>query len=95
VPHAPETNHRFTPLNFCSVLTRTGLCHFGTPLAPGPTGFVINFKDDIMWNWIACYVHGHDYTVRCESGAMFLRCFLCGRRSQGWFVKTGEHRQGT
>ena len=48
-----------------------------------------------MWTWIACYVHGHDYTVRCESGAMFLRCFLCGRRSQGWFVKAGEHQHGT
>jgi hypothetical protein len=41
-----------------------------------------------MWSWIACYVHGHDYSVRCESGAMFLRCVLCGRRSQGWFVRT-------
>ena len=37
-----------------------------------------------MWNWIACYVSGHDYSVSCQDGAMFLRCVLCGRRSQGW-----------
>ena len=26
-----------------------------------------------MWNWIRCYVTGHDYCVSCERGAMFLR----------------------
>jgi hypothetical protein len=25
---------------------------------------------------------------------MFLRCTQCGRRSQGWFVKTGEEPAG-
>jgi len=45
-----------------------------------------------MWSWIACYVNGHDYSVSCESGAMFLRCVLCGRRSQGWLVHhDGKH----
>jgi hypothetical protein len=44
-----------------------------------------------MWNWIACYVSGHDYTVTCQQGAMFLRCALCGRRSQGWLVHRDEH----
>jgi hypothetical protein len=39
-----------------------------------------------MWSWIACYVNGHDYSVSCESGSMFLRCVHCGRRSQGWTV---------
>jgi len=39
-----------------------------------------------MWRWIACYVNGHDYAVGCEKGSMFLRCVLCGRRSQGWLV---------
>jgi hypothetical protein len=39
-----------------------------------------------MWSWIACYVHGHHYSVGCESGFMFLRCINCGRRSQGWLV---------
>ena len=49
-----------------------------------------------MWSWIACYVHGHDYSIRCESGAMFLRCVLCGRRSQGWFVRPdGEPAEQT
>ena len=39
-----------------------------------------------MWNWIRCYVTGHDYSVCCVNGAMFLRCVACGRRSQGWVV---------
>jgi hypothetical protein len=39
-----------------------------------------------MWQWISCYLVGHDYSICCESGAMFLRCVTCGRRSQGWDV---------
>ena len=39
-----------------------------------------------MWSWIACYVNGHDYSICCESGSMFLRCIRCARRSQGWVV---------
>jgi hypothetical protein len=39
-----------------------------------------------MWTWISCYVTGHDYTVCCDGGAMFLRCVVCNRRSQGWVV---------
>jgi hypothetical protein len=39
-----------------------------------------------MWNWIRCYVTGHDYCVSCERGSMFLRCLVCERRSQGWEV---------
>ncbi len=39
-----------------------------------------------MWNWICCYVTGHDYCVSCESGSIFLRCLICGRRSIGWVV---------
>jgi len=43
-----------------------------------------------MWNWFNCYLSGrHDYSAWCESGAMFLRCIHCGRRSSGWAV-TGE-----
>lgn len=44
-----------------------------------------------MWSWICCYVMGHDYSVSCNSGAMFLRCMGCGRRSQGWVVHDGDH----
>jgi hypothetical protein len=40
-----------------------------------------------MWSWIFCYVTGHDYSVTCDSGAMYLRCLACGRRSHGWVVK--------
>jgi len=53
-----------------------------------------------MWNWFNCYLSGrHDYSAWCESGAMFLRCVHCGRRSAGWAV-TGEgstvtHPKGT
>jgi hypothetical protein len=43
-----------------------------------------------MWSWICCYVTGHDYSVSCDGGAMFLRCIVCGRRSQGWVVHA-EH----
>lgn len=40
-----------------------------------------------MWSWIYCYVIGHEYSVSCDGGAMFLRCISCGRRSNGWVVK--------
>jgi hypothetical protein len=41
----------------------------------------------MMWSWISCYVTGHDYSVSCERGCMFLRCVVCGRRSGGWVVR--------
>jgi hypothetical protein len=48
-----------------------------------------------MWNWIRCYVTGHDYCVSCERGAMFLRCLICERRSQGWEVSAkSSHTHG-
>ena len=37
-----------------------------------------------MWSFISCYLVGHDYSICCEAGAIFLRCTTCGRRSQGW-----------
>lgn len=37
-----------------------------------------------MWSWISCYLMGHDYGVCCETGAIYLRCQTCGRRSNGW-----------
>jgi hypothetical protein len=40
-----------------------------------------------MWALISCYLGGHDYNVCCESGAIFLRCQVCGRRSPGWNVR--------
>lgn len=53
-----------------------------------------------MWNWFNCYLSGrHDYSAWCESGAMFLRCVHCGRRSSGWAVtghgSTVTHPKGT
>ena len=44
-----------------------------------------------MWNWISCYVTGHDYSVSCDNGSMFLRCVVCGRRSLGWSVGHRGH----
>jgi hypothetical protein len=42
-----------------------------------------------MWNVISCYLsRRHDYGVWCESGAIFLRCIHCGKRSDGWTVHT-------
>ena len=51
-----------------------------------------------MWNWIACYVTGHDYSISCDGGAIFLKCLICGRRSQGWVVhdtQAHQHSHGT
>ncbi|HEV8209328.1 MAG TPA: hypothetical protein VGP77_04370 [Vicinamibacterales bacterium] len=45
-----------------------------------------------MWNLISCYLSGrHDYGMSCESGAMFLRCVHCGKRSSGWVVDAKFH----
>jgi hypothetical protein len=41
-----------------------------------------------MWFLISCYLTGHDYGVCCEQGVIYLRCSVCGRRSQGWDVRT-------
>jgi len=40
-----------------------------------------------MLNWIACYLSGrHEYGISCHSGAIFLECAHCGRRSAGWSI---------
>lgn len=45
-----------------------------------------------MWNWFNCYLSGrHDLGVRCEPGAIFLRCVHCGRRSPGWALDGKPH----
>jgi hypothetical protein len=44
-----------------------------------------------MWYLISCYLTGHDYSVCCEGGSIFLRCVNCGRRSHGWDVRNGTH----
>ena len=56
-----------------------------------------------MWNWFNCHVSArHEYGVRCEPGAICLRCVHCGRRSPGWSVDAkavmpveGPRRLGT
>jgi hypothetical protein len=43
----------------------------------------------IMWNWFNCRVSGrHDFAMSSESGAVFLCCAHCGRRSSGWSLET-------
>jgi hypothetical protein len=54
-------------------------------------------REYTMWSWISCYVTGHEYSVCCDQGRMFLRCVVCGRRSEGWVVcaehvHAGHHR---
>jgi hypothetical protein len=40
-----------------------------------------------MWKWLNCYLSGrHDFGITCASGAIFLRCIHCGKRSNGWAV---------
>jgi hypothetical protein len=40
-----------------------------------------------MWNLFNCYLSGrHDYGMWCGSGAIYLRCVHCGKRSSGWSV---------
>jgi hypothetical protein len=46
-----------------------------------------------MWSWISCYVTGHEYSICCEGDSVFLRCLACGRRSQGWLVRTARPRR--
>jgi hypothetical protein len=59
----------------------------GLASAPNQTP---SLAGEFMWSWICCYVTGHDYAVGCDGGSMFLKCVVCGRRSQGWVVH-GSH----
>jgi hypothetical protein len=46
-----------------------------------------------MWNWFNCRVsRRHDYGLSSESGAVFLQCAHCGRRSSGWTVEAKATR---
>jgi hypothetical protein len=47
-----------------------------------------------MWSWLSCFIIGHSYSVHCEPGAVYLRCFSCGRRSHGWMLAHGLRRHG-
>ena len=40
-----------------------------------------------MWKAIACYLSGrHEYGISCGSGAVYLECAHCGKRSSGWSI---------
>ena len=41
-----------------------------------------------MWKAIACYLSGrHEYGISCGSGAVYLQCAHCGKRSNGWEIE--------
>ncbi|HMD34993.1 MAG TPA: hypothetical protein VKH42_08500 [Vicinamibacterales bacterium] len=41
-----------------------------------------------MLKSIACYLSGrHQYGVSCRSGAIYLECAHCGKRSSGWSIE--------
>jgi hypothetical protein len=90
----PCARYRHTP---AQTLLNAGFSPADT-VSPYGTALALSldntFFDDggHMWSWICCYVMGHDYSVSCDSGAMFLRCIVCGRRSQGWVVHANEHQ---
>jgi hypothetical protein len=45
-----------------------------------------------VWNLLNCYLSGrHDFGVKCEPGAIFLRCVHCGHRSPGWSIDGKSH----
>ena len=40
-----------------------------------------------MLKSIACYLSGrHQYGISCGSGAIYLVCAHCGKRSSGWSI---------
>jgi hypothetical protein len=40
-----------------------------------------------MLKSIACYLSGrHQYGISCRSGAIYLECAHCGKRSPGWSI---------
>ena len=46
-----------------------------------------------MWNWFNCYLSGrHEFGVWCASGAIFVRCIHCGKRSSGISIEPKELR---
>jgi hypothetical protein len=41
-----------------------------------------------MLDWVCCqFSGGHEYSVYCEPGAVYLRCTHCGKRSSGWDLR--------
>lgn len=80
------------PSNLSSFVTQCNSHSLAFPL-PAPGAFP---RRCVMWSLIVCYVMGHDYSVSCDSSAMFLKCIACGHRSHGWTVREhGAHVHGT
>ena len=48
-----------------------------------------------MWNWISCYVTGHDYSVSCAGGLDLPSLPGVRTRSQGWVVCSKDHAHDT
>ena len=46
-----------------------------------------------MLKSIACYLSGrHEYGISCGSGAIYLECAHCGKRSSGWSIDLKTQR---
>jgi len=46
-----------------------------------------------MLKSIACYLSGrHQYGISCGSGAIYLECTHCGKRSSGWSIDLKAQR---
>jgi hypothetical protein len=44
-----------------------------------------------MFQSIVCYLSGqHEFGVVCEPEAIYLRCRSCGRRSNGWELRSED-----
>jgi len=44
-----------------------------------------------LWHRLGCYITGHDYSVRSERARIYLRCDVCGHRSDGWALHADPH----
>lgn len=44
-----------------------------------------------MWAFFRRLVCAHDYSITFESGAMYLRCAQCGRKTTGWTLGSVAH----
>jgi hypothetical protein len=46
-----------------------------------------------MLKSIACFLSGrHQYGISCGSGAIYLECAHCGKRSSGWSIDLKTQR---
>jgi hypothetical protein len=53
--------------------------------------FTRTYSERVMWQWIVCYLSGqHEFAMVCEPEEIYLRCRSCGRRSNGWELRSED-----